>query len=203
MHNESLTPEKIVELKKIQRKAGLYGRNQLSADEKKLNDNMITLLMMYDQDFLRANIILSYLPAYDEVDVSIINNTAAMLEKKVAFPVWYEDGSMIAVIPGEGEDSMETDEKYGIRKPVVDKGEVVEPEKIDLVIVPCTAFDPDCRRVGRGKGYYDRFLPKCTNAASITVAYERQKIDRVITDEHDFKPDKTVTEAGWYPKNAN
>ena len=40
----------------------------------------------------------------------------------------------------------------------------------DLVLVPCTAFDAACRRVGKGKGYYDRYLPRCRNAVALGVA---------------------------------
>ena len=38
-------------------------------------------------------------------------------------------------------------------------------DQLDLVLVPCTAFDAGCYRVGMGKGYYDRYLPYCTRAA--------------------------------------
>lgn len=40
-------------------------------------------------------------------------------------------------------------------------GEIVEPEVLDLVIVPLLCFDERGHRVGYGKGYYDRFLQKC------------------------------------------
>ena len=48
---------------------------------------------------------------------------------------------------------------YGILEPA--GGEVVDPQKIDLVFVPLLAFDASGHRVGFGKGYYDRFLSEC------------------------------------------
>lgn len=45
---------------------------------------------------------------------------------------------------------------------VREKSELVLPEKIDLVICPCTVFDEEGSRMGMGAGYYDRFLPLCS-----------------------------------------
>lgn len=49
--------------------------------------------------------------------------------------------------------------RFGIPEP--DNGELVQPETIDLVMVPLLAFDQQGQRVGYGKGMYDRFLKLC------------------------------------------
>ncbi|MBS1729981.1 MAG: 5-formyltetrahydrofolate cyclo-ligase [Bacteroidetes bacterium] len=49
--------------------------------------------------------------------------------------------------------------KYGLAEP--EKGLIIEPEKIDLIIVPLLTFDLSGFRVGYGKGFYDRFLIRC------------------------------------------
>jgi len=49
--------------------------------------------------------------------------------------------------------------EFGILEP--GEGEIVDPELIDLVIVPLLGFDYSGTRVGYGKGYYDRFLSTC------------------------------------------
>ena len=71
-------------------------------------------------------------------------------------------------------------------------------EQLDLVLVPCTAFDADCYRVGMGKGYYDRYLPRCTQAVKIGIALEVQRVPRAAVDEHDQRLDAFVTERGIY-----
>ena len=71
-------------------------------------------------------------------------------------------------------------------------------EQLDLVLVPCTAFDADCRRVGMGKGYYDRYLPRCTRAVKIGIALEVQRVPRAAVDAHDQRLDAFVTERGIY-----
>lgn len=49
--------------------------------------------------------------------------------------------------------------RFGIPEP--ENGELVQPEAIDLVMVPLLAFDRQGQRVGYGKGMYDRFLKLC------------------------------------------
>ena len=71
-------------------------------------------------------------------------------------------------------------------------------EQLDLVLVPCTAFDAACRRVGMGKGYYDRYLPRCRNAVALGVAFEAQRVEAAAVDAHDQRLDAFVTERGIY-----
>ena len=71
-------------------------------------------------------------------------------------------------------------------------------EALDLVLVPCTAFDAVCRRVGMGKGYYDRYLPRCRNAVALGVAFEAQRVPEAAADEQDRRLDGFVTERKVY-----
>ena len=72
------------------------------------------------------------------------------------------------------------------------------PEELDLVLVPCTAFDAQCRRVGMGKGYYDRYLPRCPQAVWLGVAFEVQRVEAAAVDATDQRLDGYVTEGGIY-----
>ncbi|GAB6011349.1 5-formyltetrahydrofolate cyclo-ligase [Viscerimonas tarda] len=65
--------------------------------------------------------------------------------------------------------------------------------KIDLVIVPGLAFDRKMNRLGRGKGYYDRFLAKI-KAPKIGVCFDFQLLDTIPSDNHDIKMDMIVSE---------
>ena len=87
---------------------------------------------------------------------------------------------------------------YGIRTPVLERAALVRPEALDLVLVPCTAFDAACRRVGMGKGYYDRYLPGCRNAVALGVAFEAQRVPEAAADEQDWQLDGFVTERKVY-----
>ena len=49
-----------------------------------------------------------------------------------------------------------------------------------------------------GAGYYDRYLPKCVNAAVFAAAFEAQKLEKVYTEEYDRAMDGVVTEEEVY-----
>ena len=66
-------------------------------------------------------------------------------------------------------------------------------ERIDVAIVPGVAFDRDGHRLGRGKGYYDRFLSKVPLVYKIGVCFPSRLMDKVPADEYDILMDEIVT----------
>jgi 5-formyltetrahydrofolate cyclo-ligase len=85
---------------------------------------------------------------------------------------------------------------FGIPEPR--SGELCPPEKIDFLFVPGLAFDRHGGRLGRGKGYYDRYLaragalrPDLTKAG---LAFSGQLAAAVPLDDRDLLMDLIVTE---------
>lgn len=66
-------------------------------------------------------------------------------------------------------------------------------EEIELIVVPGVAFDSKGRRLGRGKGFYDRLLSE-SKAVKIGIGYEFQLIDEVPAEQHDVPMDIVITE---------
>lgn len=66
-------------------------------------------------------------------------------------------------------------------------------EEIELIIVPGVAFDSQGRRLGRGKGFYDRLL-KSSKATKIGIGYEFQLVDQLPSEPHDIPMDIIITE---------
>ena len=80
---------------------------------------------------------------------------------------------------------------FGIQEP---EGETFEAfDQIELVVVPGMAFDKEGKPLGRGKGFYDRLLPKLTNAKKIGICFPYQLVDTVPTDAQDIPMDKIIT----------
>lgn len=75
---------------------------------------------------------------------------------------------------------------FGILEPKSDK--IVTPDVIDLVIVPGVLFDKSGCRLGRGKGYYDKYLKICT-AYKIGVGLDSQIVESLPSEEHDVRMD--------------
>jgi 5-formyltetrahydrofolate cyclo-ligase len=77
--------------------------------------------------------------------------------------------------------------------PEPDASEKIPAEKIDLFIMPGIAFDRECNRMGRGKGYYDRFLSG-TDKPAIGLCFGFQLKERIPVEEHDRKMTMVITE---------
>lgn len=73
---------------------------------------------------------------------------------------------------------------YGFAQPVADAPRVA-PDRIGAVLVPGLAFDLHGTRLGRGKGYYDRFLARLPNASRIGITGD-YLVDRLPADRHDL-----------------
>ena len=116
--------------------------------------------------------------------------------KRFVWPLCIGEGEMIALLP---EDESAWQKGYcGIPEPIRRRSREIAPEEIDLVICPCTVFDPACRRMGMGKGFYDRFLPRCQKARFVAVAFEVQKAELLSANPWDVTMDAVVTEKTVY-----
>ncbi|MDE7115192.1 MAG: 5-formyltetrahydrofolate cyclo-ligase [Muribaculaceae bacterium] len=70
--------------------------------------------------------------------------------------------------------------------------DVVNPDDIDLIIVPGVAYDNRGNRIGRGKGFYDRLL-RSMRATKIGVGYEFQIVSEIQAESHDVKMDMVIS----------
>ena len=72
--------------------------------------------------------------------------------------------------------------------------EPVEAEQIDLMVVPGVAFTAAGDRLGRGKGYYDRYLSReGFRAFCVGVCYEHQVVESLPVEPHDKAMDEVVS----------
>lgn len=72
---------------------------------------------------------------------------------------------------------------------------IIPPQQMDIMIVPGVGFTLSGQRLGYGGGYYDRYLPMCTQAHILALAFPEQIEGSLPTDEHDF-PIPTVLTNG-------
>lgn len=63
---------------------------------------------------------------------------------------------------------------------------VISPEQFDIVIVPGVSFTHEGARLGYGGGYYDRFLPSCSKAQILALAFAEQMESHLPLDSFDF-----------------
>lgn len=68
---------------------------------------------------------------------------------------------------------------------------------IDVAIIPGVAFDKNLNRLGRGRGYYDKFL-KCFNGLKVGIGFDFQIVDDIPTEPHDVKMDMIISPSLTY-----
>ncbi|MCC8021878.1 MAG: 5-formyltetrahydrofolate cyclo-ligase [Akkermansia sp.] len=61
----------------------------------------------------------------------------------------------------------------------------ITPDALDVVFVPGLAFTSAGARLGRGGGYYDRFLPRCSRARIAAAAFPEQILAAIPRQEFD------------------
>ena len=155
-----------------------------AAQKSALIQKRLSTLMEYSE----ADTIMFYLSVDNEVMTDKAISQALKLGKRVVLPV--VDAENKTLIP------IATDMKnlkkgaYSIPEP---EGEPVNLDEIDIVVVPVVAFDDEGDRLGRGIGYYDRFL-KSLHAVKVGLAYDWQQAPNIPQESHDAQMDKIVTE---------
>jgi 5-formyltetrahydrofolate cyclo-ligase len=144
--------------------------------------------------FDHAAIVMLYLPLAREVDVTPAVLRCFTQGQTVCVPRvdWQRKEMEPVEITSLDDRILDTDE-HGVRTPK--SGQVIQPGLLDLVVVPGLAYDPNGHRLGRGQGYYDRFLAKLRrNATTIGLAFDQQIVDAVPTNRHDRAVDIVVTD---------
>lgn len=170
-------------------------------------------------EFIQARCVMFFVSFDGEVDTIVMIRHAQQMGKKVAVPVIYarslaatknlskrtpkESCSGTRRMGGEkliasllkSSDNELIPGPYGILQPAESDILELSLDDIDLVIVPGVAFDRKGNRLGRGKGYYDRFLKDLTlkGIPSIGIAFDFQVVDNIPTLSHDLPVTKLIT----------
>lgn len=175
-----------------QRCLGKAARAALSRELRFKYSTQMCRALEADPRVQNAKIILSYASTPTEADPSLLCARKHGRDALIAYPRCIAPGVMEARIPAP--DSALTPDIYGIPSPDPLHSRLVAPEEIDLVLVPLTAFDSGCARVGMGGGFYDRFLPMCKNAAIIGLAFSVQQAEKIDCAPHDWRLHAVFTE---------
>lgn len=185
----------VSQAKALQRREGIAARRALSPEARQAYDAAICAALLGSGVYRAAHTILLYSAVGGEVSLAAFARAADEAGKRLCYPRCLPGRRMEALHPPSA--GGWTAGAYGIPVPDPACSPVVPPEEVELVLVPCTRFDGGCRRVGMGGGYYDRYLPRCTAAVTVAVAYGRQRAERVAADGLDVPLDSVLTEEGW------
>jgi len=146
------------------------------------------------EEFKKAKVVMFYVSLKDEVNTLSMIDDATKTGKRVCVPVILKEEKRL--IAGEIKDRVKDLERqhFGIFQPIAGHVREVPLENIDLVVVPGVAFDKNNMRLGRGHGYYDRFLSLLPDRTkTIGLAFDFQVVENLPKDSHDIPVWKTIS----------
>jgi 5-formyltetrahydrofolate cyclo-ligase len=144
--------------------------------------------LQQDEHFRHAHTLLLYSALPDEVPTQQLIDELTAQGRHVVLPRVISDTEMeLRRYTGRGDLQQGA---FGIMEPV---GELfTDYASIDVAVIPGMAFDREGHRLGRGRGYYDRFLSRVPYIYKIGVCFPSQLVDNVPTDSHDILMDCIV-----------
>jgi 5-formyltetrahydrofolate cyclo-ligase len=135
-----------------------------------------------------------------EVPTRELANLLLVHGHKLVYPRLRADGVLIDFCSTDGPAALVKRPRSRLLEPV---GAPVDPREINLIVVPSLALDGQLRRLGRGGGSYDRYLPQLSDhtlrvgalAADCVVAWQP-------VQAHDAQLDAVCTEHGLFGSHA-
>lgn len=136
----------------------------------------------------KAATVMLYYSLPDEVFTHNVIKVLASEGKKILLPVVID------------EENMELREYHDDNDLTLGAYDIMEPtgklftnyDIIDVAVVPGMMFDVKGNRLGRGKGYYDRFLKKIPTVHKIGICFKFQIADNVPCEENDVKVNELI-----------
>ncbi len=179
--------------KKLLRGQILDKRKNLS--EKSHKDYSKTIINnIIESDFYRkAKIIMCFISFGNEVDTHDFIKYSLDNNKEIAVPITFPENRELKPSLLKSFDELEPG-FYDILTPKEEFIRFIDPNDLDLIIVPGVVFDRNGYRVGYGGGYYDRFLAKLPGVPRLAISFDLQIIDQVPREDFDIPVDYIYTE---------
>jgi len=185
----SHTSKQALRLEIRKRLAGMAGDDRVAASTR------ARALLERQPLWKRAQSVLFYAPLAEELDVWPLLKQVIEAGKIAALPAFESiSGSYNACQVQHLEADLKTG-KFGIREPE-DHCQKLSLNRLDLILVPGVAFDLQGRRLGRGKGYYDRLLA-AVSGTRCGVAFDEQIVAEVPAEPHDASVNCILTPTRW------
>lgn len=162
--------------------------------ERHAKSNAATALLSSSPEFAAARVVMLYLSTPDEVDTATLALRCWQQGKAVVVPkVSWDQRRMMPVEISSLSDEQMTVTGPGIREPK--EGNPIPLGMIDLVVVPALGYTADGHRIGRGMGFYDRFLGQREFlGVSCGLAFEEQVVPVLPMQDHDQPVAMLVTD---------
>lgn len=163
-------------------------KKSLTAETRESASRAVFARLEQSRKFVEAQRILAYNALPDELPTMPFLLKWHAEGKNVFLP--RVNGELLDILPFDPDHLEEG--AFHIMEPAC--GKKADISDIDLVIVPAVAFDRQCNRLGRGKGFYDRLLKDAT-CPKIGVIFDLQLVDSIPTGPLDIPVDMVISES--------
>lgn len=154
-------------------------------------------LLAASPEFASASVVMLYLSMPHEVDTASLALRCWQAGKSVLAPRVNWDQRRILAVEITSLQTGLTTSGPGIREPADGAGKPIPLDLIDLVVVPGLGFTPTGFRIGRGMGFYDRFLAQPEfQGLSCGLAFEEQVVQTLPVLDHDIPLSMLATDRG-------
>jgi 5-formyltetrahydrofolate cyclo-ligase len=172
---------------KVRAALGAMTPQQKSAESAAICDRLCKLDL-----YQKAHVVMLFAPMSDEPLIEPVAQHALSRGKMVLLPrVNSFDKVMTAALVQSWPGDLERD-PMGFLAPRFD-APTYDPTSIHLIVVPGVAFSATGVRLGRGGGYYDRFLPQIPIHRRVGVCYRCQRVETIPLLDHDEPVSEVVT----------
>jgi len=178
-------------MKNVIRKSVLLAMGKISEEVVKYKSKFVIENLLGLKEIGEAKRIMVYVSVKKEVYTHDLIKTMGSYHKEIVVPkIDRLRGIMVpCLIKDVGELSVGT---FKILEPF--DPEEIDKSTIGLFIIPGLAFDRKGNRIGRGYGYWDRFLNNVDKRLVIGLSFESQIVKSINVESHDIRVSKIVTE---------
>lgn len=150
-------------------------------------------LLCEQEEYRRAEVLMLFLSSPLDVDTRQLALQAWADQKRVLAPRVSWDQRRMLPVEIHSLISGVDNSNLGVREPV--EGLPVPMADLDLVVVPGLGFDEQGNRLGRGRGFYDRFLSHVDfHGVACALAFEVQVVESIPVGPQDVRVDMLVTD---------
>ena len=146
-------------------------------------------------NFLEAKIALLYVHGEGEVQTQNIIKRSYDLRKVIVLPNFDPEQHSVSLRKVDNPAKELKPGPRGVLEPDAKQCKMVPIDRIDIAIIPGVAFDEKGGRIGSGKGYYDRLIPRLAiTTRKVALSLEEQIIPQVPMESHDKHVDIIITD---------